>query len=117
MAKSECTNILNLIPLYIDNMLSDEENDIVCEHIKECASCRGEYEFLKSIMAGAESLPEIEVPKDFHETLMNKVRAKAKNCTGTNFRAGVLLPELPRLPRWLPFQSYRTSILRGTEIL
>ena len=49
MAKSECTNILNLIPLYIDNMLSDEENDIVCEHIKECASCRGEYEFLKSI--------------------------------------------------------------------
>jgi hypothetical protein len=78
MAKSECTNILNLIPLYIDNMLSDEENDIVCEHIKECASCRGEYEFLKSIMAGAESLPEIEVPKDFHETLMNKVRAEAK---------------------------------------
>lgn len=78
MAKSDCTNILNLIPLYIDNMLSDEENDIVCEHIQECASCRGEYEFLKSIMAGAKSLPEIEVPKDFHETLMSKVRAEAK---------------------------------------
>ena len=72
MAKSDCENILNLIPLYIDNMLSKEESDIVCRHIEECASCKEEYEFLKSIM-GTE-LPEIEVPDGFHDRLMANVR-------------------------------------------
>lgn len=78
MAKSDCTNIVNLIPLYIDNMLSEEENDIVCEHIANCESCRNEYAFLKSIMAGTNNLPEIEVPNDFHENLMAKIRAEQK---------------------------------------
>lgn len=72
MAKSDCENILNLIPLYIDNMLSKEESDIVCRHIEECASCKEEYEFIKSIM-GTE-LPEIEVPDGFHDRLMANVR-------------------------------------------
>ncbi len=78
MANSDCTNILNLIPLYIDNMLSDEDTDIVCEHIANCASCRSEYEFLKSIMASAGSLPEIEASKNFHNSLMEKVRAEKR---------------------------------------
>lgn len=78
MATSDCANILNLIPLYIDNMLSDEETDIVCEHIENCASCRSEYEFLKSVMTNAKHLPEIEVPKEFHHNLMDKVRAETK---------------------------------------
>ena len=76
MAKSDCENILNLIPLYIDNMLSKEESDIVCRHIEECASCKEEYEFLKSIM-GTE-LPGIEVPDDFHDRLMANVRRMLK---------------------------------------
>ena len=73
MAKSDCEHILNLIPLYIDNMLSEEENDILCEHIKICRECKKEVEFLKSIKGVAGEIPEIEVPKDFHERLMNKI--------------------------------------------
>lgn len=79
MAKSDCTNILNLIPLYIDNMLSEEEHDIVCEHIAGCSDCRKEYEMMKSIMVSAGSLPEIDVPEGFHENLMEKIRVAAKD--------------------------------------
>ena len=73
MAKSDCEHILNLIPLYIDNMLSEEENDILCEHIKICRECKKEAEFLKSVTRVAGEIPEIEVPNDFHERLMNKI--------------------------------------------
>ncbi|MBR4874320.1 MAG: zf-HC2 domain-containing protein [Clostridia bacterium] len=76
MAKSDCENILNLIPHYIDNMLSKEESDIVCRHIDNCASCKEEYEFLKSIMGT--KLSEIEVPDGFHERLMANVKKTSK---------------------------------------
>ncbi len=78
MAKSDCEHILNLIPLYIDNMLSEEENDILCEHIKTCRECKKEVEFLKSVTSVAGEIPEIEVPKDFHERLMNKIAMEEK---------------------------------------
>lgn len=73
MKDTDCTGISNLIPLYIDNMLSKKENDIICEHIKVCPKCNEDYAFLKSIMSEARSLPELDVPNGFHETLMRKI--------------------------------------------
>lgn len=77
MVKSDCEHIENLIPLYIDNMLSEEENDIVCEHIKNCPKCLEDYEFSKSIMKAAASVPKISVPENFHKNLMENVRKEA----------------------------------------
>ncbi len=77
MVKSDCEHIENLIPLYIDNMLSEEENDILCEHIKSCPECAENLKFLKSMMAVAKDAPEISVPEDFHSNLMNGVRKEA----------------------------------------
>ena len=77
MVKSDCEHLQNLIPLYIDNMLSEEENDILCEHIKNCKECKETYELLKSVMVTANSVPEILVPEDFHSRLMENVRREA----------------------------------------
>lgn len=76
MAKSDCTNILNLLPLYIDRMLSEKENDIVCKHLAGCKSCSDEYEFFKSVTEQFRSLPEIEVSQNFHERLTDKLAAE-----------------------------------------
>ncbi len=76
MASSDCKNVLNLIPLYIDNLLSEEETDIVSRHLATCKSCKAEFEFMKSVMKTAKDLPKIDVPADFHNKLMSKVRTQ-----------------------------------------
>lgn len=78
IANTDCKNIQELIPLYLDNMLSDEENDTVRTHIETCDVCKAEYELMASIMQTAASLPEIDVPEGFHEKLMEKVKAEAE---------------------------------------
>ena len=42
MNAPNCKDILNLIPLYIDNILDSKEKDLVNEHINSCQKCREE---------------------------------------------------------------------------
>ncbi len=77
MEKPDCKNILDQIPLYIDNMLSEEETDIVCKHIKTCSACKKEYEFIKSISKASAGLVSPALSKDFHDRLMQKISAEA----------------------------------------
>jgi len=68
----DCEKILNLIPLYIDNMLSDEENDQVIRHLKTCTACQNEFKYLKSIINTTKDIPKVELPSNFHKNLMEK---------------------------------------------
>ena len=72
MANTDCKKILNLIPLYIDNCLSEIDTDIVSRHIDSCDACRKEYEFLSSLMSTAATLEETDLSADFHKKLMEK---------------------------------------------
>ena len=85
MAKSDCKNILNLIPLYIDNMLSEEETDIVGRHLKTCEHCKKEYEFISSLTKETANLKEIEVSADFHKNLMAKAEKAARTKKARKF--------------------------------
>ena len=78
MANSDCKQILNLIPLYIDNMLSDEEIDIVSRHLDSCKNCKCEFEFMKTIMGATKEISDVEIPKDFHKNLMQKAERLAR---------------------------------------
>ena len=40
MANQECEKIRKLLPLYIDNMLSDKECDEVLKHLDKCPDCK-----------------------------------------------------------------------------
>ena len=74
MANSDCKKILNLIPLYVDKMLSEEETDIVSRHLEICEDCKKELDFMKSIQKTAAALPDIEPSCDFHKNLMEKAQ-------------------------------------------
>lgn len=44
MKKINCNVIKDLIPLYVDDVVSEETKELVDEHISSCESCRGEVE-------------------------------------------------------------------------
>lgn len=46
MSKIPCNIINDLLPLYIDEVCSEESCNAVSEHLKECKQCKSEYENL-----------------------------------------------------------------------
>ena len=78
MANQECEKIRKLLPLYIDNMLSDKECDEVLKHLDKCPDCKNEYNYLKAIIGTAKEIPQKELSQDFHKNLMEKVKTKSQ---------------------------------------
>ena len=44
---NECNIIRDLLPLYAENMVSDDTKVFVEEHLKNCSECRAEHEQMK----------------------------------------------------------------------
>lgn len=51
--KKECSIIRDLLPLYVEDLVSEETAEYVIRHLDECPECRAELEILKG---GAESV-------------------------------------------------------------
>jgi predicted anti-sigma-YlaC factor YlaD len=82
--------IKELLPDYLNNMISDERAAFIREHLDECSECAVEYESLAGIKA-------IDVPDPeelFWKTLPQKVRAMAEEETRHRapFHASLLKP-------------------------
>ena len=54
--KTECSIVRDLLPLYVENMVSAETAQYVSDHLKECSECQSELESLQ----GGEGLTAIE---------------------------------------------------------
>lgn len=117
MNKSDCKNILNLIPLYIDDMLSEDENDILCDHINKCNSCRKELEFFKAIKANTEQLPEIEVPLDFHENVMKKIKAEPQLKSNDVITPVIVYGGAEHAPRKRLWHKYITGFVASAAVI
>ena len=59
----KCKIICDLLPMYIDEVCSDETKELVEEHLKACPECRREYEQMKADISlnEAEDLDEKEL--------------------------------------------------------
>jgi uncharacterized integral membrane protein len=78
----DCTKSQNLMSLYIDNKLENDEKMIFENHISSCKSCKEELDLLNMIIGNVNELnEEKELPEDFHTNLMVKIDNinKAKN--------------------------------------
>ncbi|HEL0567311.1 TPA: zf-HC2 domain-containing protein [Streptococcus equi subsp. zooepidemicus] len=64
--KYDCEVILDLLPLYVDNAISDSGREIVEEHLKECEECR---ELLEEIKAEHEK--EVEEKRQYETHVKN----------------------------------------------
>lgn len=65
MKTKQCEVIQDLLPLYIDNICSEESRHMVSEHLKGCAECKRLYENMtKSEARGLEG-PELDSQRAF----------------------------------------------------
>ena len=45
--KNECSIIRDILPLYVENMVSEDTAEFVKEHLESCPVCRAELEKLR----------------------------------------------------------------------
>lgn len=48
MNKISCNIIRDLLPLYVDEVVSQDTRAMMVEHLEQCAECREKYENMKS---------------------------------------------------------------------
>jgi len=69
-----CDEIKNLLSLYIDDELDEEERLLVEEHLQKCEECQKELEEYKKIIQALKNIPDEEPPlgycKRLHEKLL-----------------------------------------------
>ncbi len=79
MNQDLCKDVRLLLPLYIENMLSDEEMTQVRDHLAECSGCQSEYDLLKGIMQATKEMPSLEVSDEFTAKLHERLEETAKD--------------------------------------
>lgn len=81
----KCKIICDLLPMYIDDVCSDETKELVEQHLDTCSGCRQEYEKMKTeiTMNQAEDMGEKELMERGKETMTEHVKEKL-------YRRGIL---------------------------
>ncbi|MCX4321551.1 MAG: zf-HC2 domain-containing protein [Lachnospiraceae bacterium] len=63
MMKKECSVVRDVLPLYLENMVSEGTTVFVKEHLENCADCAAEWERLKS----GRQIDVVEAPQRKHD--------------------------------------------------
>lgn len=71
MNEIKCTVIQDVLPLYIDKVVSQDTKEMVDEHLRHCNRCQQEYESMKQDLY----LP-VEKPSPLFTTISKKFRKK-----------------------------------------
>ena len=74
----KCSDIENLLPLYPEGALSEDEKRTVEEHLAHCEACRRELALLKKTDELVKQLPPVEEPPWFAQKVMARVREEAE---------------------------------------
>lgn len=69
-----CKDFSDLIDKYVDGLASQEEKEILEEHLKTCPNCRREVQELKQTIASANLLGQVEMPPDYSARLSEKIK-------------------------------------------
>ncbi len=73
----KCSAIEDLLPLYSDGSLSDEEKRVVEEHLSDCAACQKELAYLQKAGQLVNHLSDVEEPPWFQQKIVARVREEA----------------------------------------
>lgn len=73
-----CDKVKELLWTYLENKTTAEETAEIETHLEGCAACREELARQKEIKNALASLPDEELPEDYHTELMQKLQAERK---------------------------------------
>lgn len=113
--KQECSIVRDLLPLYVEEMVSPETAEFVRDHLAGCQACQGEYQSLRQppdvTPHPQEELPEVPLRLLQRKLLLKRVQTAL--LAGV-FVLVVLLSAFAILsaPRYLPYTS---QLLEVTE--
>lgn len=79
--KLKCSFVKDLLPLYIDDMVSEETKNEIINHLKECKECSQICNDMKKEICDLK-LEDINVQKDFLKQAKNKYIVNALNILG-----------------------------------
>ena len=65
MRTKQCEVVQDLLPLYIDDVCSDESRRIITEHLKSCKECRELYENMSSAERQNQAAPRLDSEQAF----------------------------------------------------
>ena len=77
-----CKKIVELLPRFIENDFSKNEYEEIAKHLEGCERCKKEYEAMKKLIDRLESMPLLNVPKSFKESVMRNLDKIKENKDG-----------------------------------
>ena len=82
-------HITELVADYIDNKLTDEQNNTITTHLNECTECQHEFEQLQALFAAFKAeevtLPSSDLEQNFMKVLEEEQQINTKQKEQTNF--------------------------------
>ncbi|NTV91514.1 MAG: zf-HC2 domain-containing protein, partial [Clostridiales bacterium] len=91
---TNCTEINELLSMYIDGQLGENEKKQFEEHIAGCEACKREYEEILSIVRLCEGIEEEELPPDFGQ----KLHARLIEANGNNLEEASAIESISEVP-------------------
>lgn len=74
MSNKECSIVKDLLPLYIDHVVSQDTENFVKEHLEQCESCKKEYDLLLQEITLSSN---IDMQKE-NIKILNQIKKKIK---------------------------------------
>ena len=71
MSKITCNTVADILPLYVDEVVSDDTKLLVSEHLAKCENCRKKYENMKGTVTIPAST-DVKQLKNFKDSLKKK---------------------------------------------
>lgn len=73
-----CLDVQERLSAYLDSDLSPEEMEEIAEHLRGCQACQAVLSELRQVRDELRSLPEVEIPRDLHSSVMQNLRPHLK---------------------------------------
>lgn len=87
--KNECSYVRDVLPLYLENMVSEETGAFIKEHLEKCGECAAEFEAVK---AGAKvEKTGNEMQTDLETEVLKAMKAIRKRFYKKAFRAAAVI--------------------------
>ena len=116
--KQECSIVRDLLPLYVENMVSPETAEFVGEHLKTCERCQGEYQSLRQppdvTPRAQEERPEAPLRRLQRKLLLKRIQSAL---LAGGFVLVVLLSAFAILsvPRYFPYTAQLLEVTQQAD--
>jgi len=74
-----CDEIRELLSLYIDNTLDQEQMIEIEKHLLVCDACKKEFDGIVLVLNAMKDLPEVELPSQFDSILRKELKSEVES--------------------------------------